>query len=60
MKRVSIYFTDGKSLAFNMEISEYESLIKWVYDYNNGDFYIINYNMLEYLIRKNAIEYIIA
>lgn len=60
MKRVSIYFIDGKSLAFNIEASEYEALIKWVYDDNEGNFYIIKYNMLEYYIRKNAIEYLIA
>lgn len=60
MKRISIYFNDGKSLAFNVEVTEYEALIKWLNENNDTSCYKLKYNMLEYYIRKNSIEYIIA
>lgn len=60
MKRISIYFVDGKSLAFSISDEEYQRLATWVEDEKNNSPYRMIYNNIEHFIFKNAIEYILA
>jgi hypothetical protein len=59
MKKLSIYFIDGKSLALSIDEGDYEAFIKWI---NGNDelkpFKVIS-NKLEYYILKKPIQYII-
>ena len=60
MKRISIYFVDGKSLAFTIEEEEYEKLMAWIYSDESKAPYKIKSNELKYYIFKGSIEYIIV
>jgi hypothetical protein len=60
MRRISMYFLDGKSLAFTMDEVEYENLIVWINTSEDMLPFKFISNKLEYYIFKRSIEYIIV
>ena len=59
MKRLSIYFIDGKSLALSIDEGDFEALIKWINENNEFKPFKVIANKLEYYIFKKSIQYII-
>jgi len=59
MKRLSIYFVDGKSLALSISEGDFEELIKWANEEEGFKPFKIIVNKLEYYIFKKSIQYII-
>lgn len=60
MKKISIYFVDGRSLAYNLEENEYKRLVEWLMDNKINIPFRMVYNNIEHFIFKTAIEYILA
>lgn len=59
MKRLSIYFLDGKSLAFSLDDNEFAVFVAWLNGSDNKP-YKISANKMEHYIFKHSIEYIIS
>jgi len=59
MKRLSIYFVDGKSLALSINEGEFQLFIKWINEDEELRPFKVIANKLEYYIFKKSIQYVI-
>lgn len=59
MKRISIYFIDGKSLALSIDEGDFEAFIKWINESDEFKPFQVISNKLQYYILKKSIQYII-
>ena len=59
MKKLSIYFIDGKSLALSINEGDFEAFINWINENDNFKPFKVIANKLEYYIFKKSIQYII-
>ena len=59
MKKLSVYFMDGKSLSLSLDKEAFDSFIKWVNENDDLKPFKILANKLEYYIFKKSIQYII-